>query len=117
MAQRVGTLLADVGYWIKTHRRAAFVIGALAIVAVGVVLLLGVGQGSAFDPGTFKRLEVGDSATSLDDFGKPDYKEKGESAVAVSWVEDGVQYYALTRHGIIVRLGSLPCGHRYARAC
>ncbi|MDQ3571529.1 MAG: hypothetical protein M3383_01560 [Actinomycetota bacterium] len=117
MLERAGTFLADVGYWIKTHRLGAFVLGGLAIVVAGVLLLLGIGPGSSFDSEAFERLQVGDAAASLEGFGQPDYTEEGETAVAMSWVEDGVQYYAITRSEIIVRSGSLPCAHKYARAC
>ena len=128
--KRVGTFLADVGYWTRTHRAWTVLLGALALVALGVTLTLvserapdtdpgpPVDRGPSFDPEAFNELQSGGSATRLEEkFGEPDYTEQGETAVAMSWVKGGVQYYVITSRERIVRSGSLPCGHRYARAC
>ena len=116
--ERVGTFLADVGHWARTHRAWIVLLGALALVALGVTLTLVSERGPSFDPEAFNELQSGGSATSLEEeFGEPDYTEQGETAVALSWVNDGVQYYVITSRERIVRSGSLPCGHRYARAC
>lgn len=111
-------MLADIGYWVRTHRGLGASLGVLAIAVAGVALYLTIGRGASFDREVFGQLRVGDEATSLeDDLGEPDYIDQGEAAVAVAWVEEGIEYYVISRREKIVSKGYLSCDQEEASAC
>jgi len=119
---RIGTFLADLGYWTRTHRLLSVLLATTLAVSLTVYLVLGRDSASApgqtFAAEAFRALEVGGAARSLkQDLGEPDYIDRGESAVTKAWVEGQVEYYVITTRNEIVSLGRLACDDKDASAC
>ncbi len=118
MPLRIGTFLADLTYWIRTHRLLSALVATALAVSLTMYLVLGRDPGPSFDVETFGRLEVGGSARSLEqDLGEPDHIDRGENAVAKAWVDGQVEYYVITARNEIVSLGRLACDDKDASAC
>lgn len=122
MLLRIGTFLADLGYWTRTHRLLSVLLATTLAVSLTVYLVLGRDSASApgqtFEVEAFRALEVGGSARSLkQDLGEPDHIDRGESAVTKAWVEGQVEYYVITTRNEIVSLGRLACDDKDASAC
>jgi len=116
--QRIGTLLADLGFWFRTHRLLGGLTLALVLVVAAGVLYLAAGRSPSFDAEVFGDFRVGDSVEGLeDDLGDPDYTDRGKAGRALAWVEDGIEYFVITRGERIVSKGLLACDDKSASAC